>query len=501
MTAELLSIAFKHKFTITTIALVAALAAYFVTAGIPKSYQSHSVILIKPGRQYVYKPELGDSRGMSRFQSAEIINTEAQVLNSRDLKEGLIERIGIERLYPSLFAEKTQSSEWLQQVKALFAKFEPTTDTTSEPAPVVTPFEKGLRALEEKDLAIKTVKDSNIIHLYLRNERPEIAAEALDTLVDSYIDKHVQIHADVRLPLMEKNLQQYKTDLHVAEANVERYKQNFEVYDLEEEIRLKLEQRTALDNTLKDTHNRIREVGEQVSTLRREMSQVPQTVPLYADNGTAHLQAARDRLLELQLKEQQLLAKYAPTSRLVADVRRELKSVQDFLQKADEKQAPTVRTGPNAVYRDMELQLYRRKTELSALQAKRDENELQLAQAAAALPELMVRQKELRGLQREVVAKERIYNAYLERLDHVRVTTSLDRERVTSVKIVQQASVPSRSLGLRRLYKVAIAGVLGVFAGLGIAFLLEYRRGVFLTSEGAQWQLKLPVLANVGEAV
>ncbi|MDH3712835.1 MAG: Wzz/FepE/Etk N-terminal domain-containing protein [Gammaproteobacteria bacterium] len=497
--AELLSIAFKYKLTILAIALFSACVAYFVTSALPKVYQSHSVILVKPGREHVYSPEVGDrTTDLSRFRSDEIINTEAQILNSRDLKEELVDKFGVEQMYPSLFDKRPKSPSWLEQLKAYLPTLNSTDSETSSLDSVQSPYEKSLQRLED-DLTIATVKDSNVIHIYLRNERPRVAADALGTLLDFFIDKHVEIYGDSRLPRMEQTLQEFETELNDAEAALANYQQRYKVFELEEEIRLRLAQRTVLDTDLNTTNKRIKEVGEQVAALSREIAQIPEKVSLYEDTDNRHLQTARNRLLELQLKEQELLSKYSEESRRVAAVRREMESAQKFLRQADEDAVPRVRTGINNVYTQMELQIRRLRAELSALKANRDENELQLEQIKGSLPTLLVRQRELRGLERELAAKERIYDTYVKRLDEARVAASMDRERVTSVRIVQQPSVPTRSLGLRPLHKVALAGVLGLLAGLGIMFVIEYRRGVFMTAESVQWQLKLPVLASVGD--
>ena len=66
-------------------------------------YEAESSLMVRIGREYVYRPEVGRTEIASRTPSlSEMVNSEVEILSSRDLAEQVVRELGVERLYPDI---------------------------------------------------------------------------------------------------------------------------------------------------------------------------------------------------------------------------------------------------------------------------------------------------------------------------------------------------------------------------------------------------------------
>jgi uncharacterized protein involved in exopolysaccharide biosynthesis len=263
--------------------------------------------------------------------------------------------------------------------------------------------------------------------------------------------------------------------------------------NIDEQVRLLLEQRKDLDGALKNTVKRLSEVGEELASLDKEMAKVPQNVALFNDADTDPEGGARERLLTLKLEEE----KYTEDSPAAAEVRKQIEEVSRFLAEQEKAPLGSVRKGKNPVFEELETRKHLLTTELEPLRVQRAIGERQLAEIDAELAELNGHQSMLRQLRRQVDVDEQTYRTYLEKEDEARVTEALDREKLTNISTVQQPTVPTRGLGLSRTMQVLLAGVLGFLAAAGLCVMAEFRRGVFMNPEDIERRLGVRVLLTV----
>ena len=101
-TRDVLNVLFKHqrKIIATFVLIVGAVAVYTFTS--TPLYEANASLLIKVGREYVYRPEVGEERPQVTIDTEDMINSELEILTSRDLAARVVETIGIDRLYPGI---------------------------------------------------------------------------------------------------------------------------------------------------------------------------------------------------------------------------------------------------------------------------------------------------------------------------------------------------------------------------------------------------------------
>ena len=343
-----MTVLFKHRYTILIIFFAVVATVTIGSFLLAPTYEAKSSLLIKFGREYIYRSEVGergsDSRPSIPLNQEEVINSEIQILTSRDLIEKVITTLKVENIYP---------------------------DFVEDPPKTMTPLEAAILQFEKK-LSVEGIKKSNVIEISFQHKDPRMAAKAVNLLVDFLKEKHLQVYSDPKSSFLEQQLSAYEQRLKESQNQLEVFKQKYRVFSLEEQRTLLLKQRTDLDTVFKTAQNQVRELQNKLSSLKNQMQTISKDVPLYTETERYKIiDDAKAQLLTLQLKEQELLQRYNEDRPLVVNVRKEIKIVQDFIKEQEEDLKGKVRTGQNIVYQDLEREMMKTQAELSSQEAKK----------------------------------------------------------------------------------------------------------------------------------
>src|SRR6185503_1481364 len=99
---ELLSSLARGKWTVLVVFVVVTGIATWSTLHTPPLFEAESSLLVRIGREYMYRPEDGRAEATRTPSLSEMVNSEVEILSSRDLAEQVVREIGVERLYPDL---------------------------------------------------------------------------------------------------------------------------------------------------------------------------------------------------------------------------------------------------------------------------------------------------------------------------------------------------------------------------------------------------------------
>src|SRR5262245_27126603 len=155
---ELLAILPRGKWIV--LAVVTGLVTWGALSEQPL-YEAESSLLVRIGREYIYRPEDGRTETARTPSLSEMVNSEVEILSSRDLAEQVVREIGADRLYPEL-VEIAPDAQVL-------------TDTA------VLRFRKAA--------SIRPVLESSVIKVGFEHEVPQLAADAVNLLVERFKDK------------------------------------------------------------------------------------------------------------------------------------------------------------------------------------------------------------------------------------------------------------------------------------------------------------------------
>jgi uncharacterized protein involved in exopolysaccharide biosynthesis len=494
-TRDVLNVLFKHqrKIVATFLVIVGAVALYTFTS--TPLFEAKASLLIKLGREYVYRPEIGEERPQMALNREDMVNSELEILTSRDLAEKVIETIGVYKLYPGI--DKPPPLLSLGTVRVAVDTVVAWFDGRPRPSADATRMERAIRIFGG-NLKVEAIPKSNVVRAQFRHPDPELAARTVNTLLESFKTMRLEVFSGPKTSFLEEQMLYYRDLLRDAEQKFESFRQEHKVFALDQQRSLLLNQRSAFDTEMKATENRIEEAAKRLASLQDQQKRISEMVPLGADSGGVPvIDDARSRLLALQLKEQELLSKYRDESQVVKNVREEKKVVEDFLARVQNDRSTRTRSGKNPVYEQLQLEIVRTTAEHLALSAKRAAIEQQMTELNEALRTLDLRDKELQQIEREIKSNRQNYETYLARSEEARISEEMDQQKMVNISIIETASVPSHPVLPRKTLNLLLAMVFGAAAGLGLAFLVEYLRSGFLTPESAGRSLGVRVLGTV----
>jgi uncharacterized protein involved in exopolysaccharide biosynthesis len=465
---QLLDIAFKRKLMILSVVMVTSIVSVLASLANPPNYESSAVLMVNVGREYIYRPEIGDPAYVNShsYRLEEMVNSEIQILSSRDVKEQVIKTLGIANMYPDLLDKKN-------------------------------PLELAVAAFSES-LDVKSIADSNIIRLYFDHQDPVVAAKALNLLIDVFNQKHLQVYENSQVPFLEGQLKAVETQMNSAEEALEKFKQQNAVYNIEKQTELLLGQRSDLERALNGVENQLKEIEQKDLALQAQMSQIPKNIPIYTEAKTDDTESAT-RLLQLQIEEQQLLSKYTENSRPVQNIRDEIKSIKNLIASQSGTTTGMVRTGKNPVLESLELESIRSKASLQSLTAKRDVIKQQIEDISGQLKNIDAKQNELRELNLKVDVAMKNRTALIEKLQEARSQSALDRTKSSSIRVVESAEVPIKAIGLSTKLRLLLAAFFGLVAGFGLALIAEFTQHRLSNAYAVEQRLQLPVLTVLPE--
>lgn len=260
----LLSTLFRHRLKlISSFVVCVALAITYIMTAVP-SYESVGSLLVKFGRSAT--PDVFDFKGgggeVSQNDRREIMQSNMQIMESRDLLRGLVHEFGVETLYPGLTAKLRPSDN---------------------------PVEAAITKLQSDDIIAKSPLNSDIIEVRVFNQDPQVAAKFLQKLFDQFIILQSDVYNKAQTDFLAEQVKQAGEKLHQSQKALREYKEQVGISSIDEELRRLLEQRMTASN-----------------------------IALTA------MDKAKERLEELEAKETELLATYHPNSPIVQKMRQSI---------------------------------------------------------------------------------------------------------------------------------------------------------------------------------
>jgi len=479
---DYLSIFFKHKigilvsFLIIGILSVGGVLIYSYFIYIPR-FEARSLVLVKAGWEN-NSPEFSlENQRKAVINTADLIASEARILDSRELKARVVNSLKPENIFPELVNN-------------------PIPGLSNNEAALVM-LEKDLSVVSGKTLSVPAVQLGNVIEVVFGAADPARAAAVVNQLVSFYIDKRSEIYKDPKSVLfLEKKADEFRQKLADAENRMKTFREETKIVSFDEQRTMLLKQRSTLAGELDGTANQIKEVQEKISELEKQLSSVAKTATTSV--ASERRADAESRLLVLQLQEKELVAKYKEDNRLIANIREQIKMVQEHLEAQAKNPGAAM---PDPVYQDIQKQIFQNKAELSALKVRKIGVEQQFQELNDEMQTFESLENRNKTLLSEISSNDEKYRTYRQRLEEAKIYDELDRQKMTSVSVIEPAAAPAAPVNppkpLILLIPVAIVG--SILGSLGIALLMEVLKHGMSTPTEAERRLGLPVLIAIAQ--
>jgi uncharacterized protein involved in exopolysaccharide biosynthesis len=469
---DVVSILFKHVKLLTALFFGVFVVIFGGSYLLTSKYKAEAQILVQSGREFEVATEKGDSSptGVPYITKQEIVNSEVEILNSRNLAETVIKEVGLERLYPKIADDGDPESTRMNDA--------------------IKKFSKNFKA--------EPVTMSNIITLQYWNPDRDIAIETLRKLSHIYTEQHAQIFSNRRSSVLGKQTNDYEKRLVGVTQKINDLKNSQHLSDISYERQQLIQDRSDVEAKLRDLKQQSIESHRTLDYYQQQLKSMPELV-LTNQNSADAIETAKSRLLDLETQLLQMKERYSESNPEAAgpikDLESQIAQIKAFI--AD----PTVNQqrsfARNLTYDDARLKLQIAAAAVPAVDQKIAFETGEDNKIVARLQALDEGEASLEVLTREQDAMRELVHNIRDRYEEARIGNDLDKQNVVSVSVIHAPEADEDPDKPKHLLFGAIGAALGfISVGMGILYFLVYRQSI-ITPESLERTLRLRILTAI----
>ncbi len=410
----------------------------FVTLRMTKIYRATTKIRIETQAPQVLGREVEDVVEMgtgSFWSNIEYYETQYRIIESRDVASRIVQEFGLNK-----------DVEFLEVPLEMLDEFEPVT------IEVAAQVLQGMTTVEP-------IKDSRLVMVHVDNRDPQRAQLYANAIAKAYRDKNLESMLQSTVDAVDwlsTQLDDAKEKLNESEDSIRDYKKenNILSISLEDRQNILTAQMTAAATKLTEARSYRIEVEARKKAISEIVkSESPMAIPLGEINSNPLIQQLKQQHGELSQEYGELSERYGDKFPQMIELKAKLQRIQGDIA----REVKNVLSAVNA--------------ELSA--ARSTESGLNGALNSLRNQALKLTHKELsyNRLARDQMNNEKVYDLLLGRSKEADLSRLL---RVNNVHILDPALLPELPIKPRLRLNLALAMVIGLLIGLGLALLVEF---------------------------
>ncbi|TVQ34182.1 MAG: polysaccharide biosynthesis tyrosine autokinase [Wenzhouxiangella sp.] len=465
----------KRRWTVLAVIAIVVVAALLATLLMIPEYRSTAQLQVSPtsGRVLAFDDFANDPAMQGRgFQ--EYMNSQIEILRSRTLAEQVVRRENLAN-HPELNGDIRQRSV-LGELRSVLGTVRGAIgpdDAAGEANSARDPVEAAARRLRQR-IEIQPVRNSQLLNVSVSSFDREFAALVTNALVAQFIRNNLQRRIEAGTEareFLEEQLADMRITLERSDEALMDFARDTNIADLDERLSMA---RTAL-----------RRLGDRQSEVQAELVQISAWRDLIDQGRTSALDPIVNSPVIEDL-ERRLLEANTEYTRLSATFQDQFPRVQEVLGRIAQ----------------LEQEIEDRKTTIiENILARHDNLTAQDASLATAIGEreggilaLNERAVQYNILRREFETSRELYDGLLQRMKEVGVAAGVQENNLSIIDAAQAAMFPFKPNLPRNL---ALALVLGVMGGVGLALLLEFLDSSIRRVEDIERLVDRPVLGMV----
>jgi uncharacterized protein involved in exopolysaccharide biosynthesis len=452
--------------SVSFLLVIAVTFAYFALA--PRIFRSEAKLFVRMGRESVaLDPTATTGPIVAAADSRENeVNAVSELLTSRALAEKVVDHFG-----PQVILETDD-----KQGPSLGQRLSWLDDYNLNPLRVYSVREKAIKAFLE-NVGTLTNKKTSVLSVSYESEDPQLAHDVLAALLELARDEHLRIHRTKgsqeffveQSDVLRRNLAQ-------LEEQLRDLKDQTGLAALATQRQIKLELIGALQADLVRARAEQDAARAEVERRRQQLRDQPAMVVTEQTTGQPQTarQTLRERLYDLEIKEQELAVKLTAEAPLLVHLRNQIAEARRIL--ADEQPTTQTTKGVNPTHQAAELALQEREALLVASTARTASLEAKLAIAEGELKQLNAAEVEITRLEREIDLTRANYRKYADNLEQARIDHELEQAKISSLNTMQPPSFAVTPVSPRPIATFALGFVGAVLCSLGAALFADNRR-------------------------
>ena len=450
---ELLSALYRRKGIIVLMVVVSVLTAYVASSRLPRIYEASTTLLVKDPRSSGEALFLQGLTGLN----ADKLQNYVELARSRTVAERTAAALGY---------------DW-DVHDPEFAKF-------------------------RESISVQLVSGTETIRISVQGEDPVEAARIANAAAQAFIDFNRDMNrteaTSARL-FIEEQLQLVEEQLREPSWRSKSTVRNSACSIPCRSRALVLERITQLESQYAATQLAYEETLRRLDEVRTRLeAEDPTLVSSTTISNNPMVTTYRSALFQLETELAGLLNQYSEQHPQVQTVRAKIAEVERQLSNEVERIVSNETRTFNPIYQSLLGELTSLETDSVLFESRLSALENQIMKMNERLEELPEKELQLARLIRDQSVAEQIYLLLRNRYEEVRITEAM---QTADVMVIDPSVTPRRPIKPRVSLNVAIAAFLGLFVGVGLAFVLEFLDTSIKSVEEAEAYLDLPVMGRI----
>jgi uncharacterized protein involved in exopolysaccharide biosynthesis len=459
-TRSFLYAVFKHRGLVIGVFAVVFVASALAAILRPRVWRANTKVLVKLGETVQLAPAEAPSRSVTLPLNTEVVNTEAEIVKSRQVIEKAIERVGVK----------------------------------PKPGMDMNELVSGMQLA----LTVAPTPASNVLRISYVGRDPQRTADMVNAITEVYLDEHSRAYRNEgvhrfyteQLAILEREMKE--TQQRLAD-----YLSAERIVDVDQEISILNQDLQEQEKGVKAHFAKLAGTKSKLEEVRSQLERTPEQVPYeeeWLSNPT--VQTFKDKLAGLEIERYQALQRYLPNDRHVSDKNEEIANIRARIRQEKDRVLSKQVIQRNELHRELERNSKTLQVLLADLSERAAPLQERLESTRKRLLELRDKRFVVNNLKQLADEKTYAFDLYFKKQEEARITEAMKNHSMVNVTVVERAMAPLEpENGALLPLLLGLLGGLGLAAAMAVA--VEYLNRTLRFEEEVERYVELPVLAVI----
>jgi uncharacterized protein involved in exopolysaccharide biosynthesis len=326
---------------------------------------------------------------------------------------------------------------------------------------------------------VEPKRNTRLVDIKVENPSPQLAAEIANGIAKSYARFNLEsklTSTREALVWLSDQMNELKARVQDSEVALQKYREKAGIVGMEQQRNITGQKMMDLNKSFLEAQAARLAVESRMKELTNLSKGGVQSGLLLTSKDNPLLQKLMADYSNLEVELSKALKIYKEKHPEVLKIRSQMDQVQERMK--------------------FEIQTTLKSVEAEYRVAKGREDALgqRIDQVKREALDLNEKEIQYTALQRETSSNQQLYDVVLKRVKETGLSGGLE---TNNIRIVEEALVPSNPVKPRPVLNIALALVVGLMLGAGLAFFLEYFDNTIKTPDEAERYLELPTLGVI----
>ncbi|WP_210395011.1 XrtA system polysaccharide chain length determinant [Motiliproteus sediminis] len=363
----------------------------------------------------------------------------------------------------------------------------------------------------KSDLKLSTAGRSNIYAIQYSHKSAEKARDVVQATLTSLVENTLgdkREDTNIASSFIDRQIAEYEQRLNETDNALKEFKQrNYDVMGSSGDFYSRLEQ---LKGSIRGITLELKEAEARRDSLQRQLEGEVPTFGLVEESysgqqfdiGTSYdnrIATLENKLDELRLRYTDIHPDIKETQRVLADLQnKQQQEIRDRRKAMETVEARRRSVDENPVYQELKLSLSREESTVQSLRVRLDDQQQRFESLQLKVNTIPEIEAEYQALQRGYNVTQQKYNELLSRRESAHLSQQAEVSADSfQFRVIDPPRVPTTPVGPKRPLFLTAVLVLGLGAGVALAFVASQVRPVFFSSRQLSSVTGFPVLGAV----